>query len=337
MNNLNPRQWLEGTWLAQREEDRVHHIELYRRMYLVRKTEELIQAHYAEDEMKTPMHMSMGEEAIVVGVCHALDAGDQVLGTYRSHALYLAKTMETERFFGEMYGRVTGPSKGKGGSMHLFAPDQGVICTSAIVGSHLPVAVGAAFANKRSGNDKVIAVFFGDGAIDEGAFWESLNVACLMHLPVVFVCEDNGFAVHTPASMRHGYRSITDIVGRFDCNSFQSDSTDVQVIYDLTREALATMKRNHQPCFLNLEYWRYLEHVGVREDYEAEYRAREDFERWWERDPVHLQRKRLLTLWSEEEVSAVEQALTFQIEADLRCARGALFPGEQVLVEDVFA
>ena len=179
-------------------------VELYRKMCLIRTAETAICEHYPEDELKTPMHMSMGGEAICAGVCHALKAEDQVLGTYRSHGIYLAKTMETDRFFAEMYGRATGTSRGKAGSMHLMAPEHGLICTSAIVASHIPVALGAAFVNKATDNGQTVAVFFGDGAIDEGVFWESLNFACLRKLPVMFVCEDNGFAVHVPDPWRPG-------------------------------------------------------------------------------------------------------------------------------------
>ncbi|MBF0245558.1 MAG: hypothetical protein HQL31_09865, partial [Planctomycetes bacterium] len=169
--------------------------------------------------------------------------------------------METDRFLAEMYGKADGPSCGKAGSMHLFAPEHGLICTSAIVASHIPVAVGAAFANKRAGNGKVVAVFFGDGAIDEGAFWESLNMACLKELPVLFICQDNGYAVHTPAEVRHGYASISAIVEGFRCNVFASDSTDVAVIHGLALEALEAMAVNRRPCFLHLKYYRSLEHV----------------------------------------------------------------------------
>ncbi|MHB9127870.1 MAG: thiamine pyrophosphate-dependent enzyme [Candidatus Humimicrobiaceae bacterium] len=158
-------------------------IALYKTMYMIRRTEEVIQYHYLEDEMKTPMHMSMGEEAIATGVCHALKPEDQILGSYRNHGIYIAKTQETDKFFAEMYGKVTGTSKGKAGSMHLLAPGSGLVCTSAIVGSSIPVAIGFAFANKYSKNNKIAAVFFGDGAIDEGVFWESLNFACLKKLP----------------------------------------------------------------------------------------------------------------------------------------------------------
>ncbi len=312
-------------------------LEFYKKLYLIRKAEEEIRKYYPEDEMRTPMHMSMGEEAIVAGVCHALEKNSQVFGTYRSHALYLAKTGETDKFFAEMYGKVTGGAKGKAGSMHLSAPEEGMMGTSAIVGSIIPVAVGAAFANKKKKNGKIVAVFFGDGAIDEGNFWESLNIACLMKLPILFVCEDNGFAVHTPGFTRHGYKTISDIVSKFHCNIFQESTTDVETIYKLTREAIETMKRNLMPCFLWLKYYRYLEHVGINEDFNAGYRSRKEFEKWYKKDPIALQRKKLLKSGvKEKRIIKIEKAIDNQIKNSILLAKKAPLAPISETYQDVF-
>ena len=310
---------------------------LYKKVYLIRKAEEKIREHYYEDEMKTPMHMSMGEEAIAVGVCRALKAEDQIFGTYRSHAIYLAKTGDIDNFFAEMYGKDTSLQKGKGGSMHLCAPESGFMGTSAIVGSIIPVAVGAAFANKQKNNGKLVAVFFGDGATDEGIFWESLNVACLMKLPLLFVCEDNGLAVHTPTSKRHGYTSITDIVSKFDCNVFKENTTDAEAIYELTGKAIKLTRTTQMPCFMHLRYYRYLEHVGVNEDFDAGYRSREEFEEWLKLDPINLQRKKLLEHGiKEEEIMKIEREIDNQIENSIRLAKKAPFASPDELFKEVY-
>ena len=312
-------------------------VALYRKLYLIRRAEQAIREHYASDAMKTPMHMSTGEEAICAGVCQALRAQDQVIGTYRTHGIYLAKTGETDRFFAEMYGRQTGMAKGKAGSMHLTAPEAGLICTSAIVGTTIPVAVGAAFANRELGQDKMVAVFFGDGAIDEGVFWESLNSACAMRLPVLFVCEDNGFAVHVPKTQRHGYRSITEVVSRFDCDVFASESTDAEEIYQLTTKAIAGAREKKRPAFLHLKYYRYLEHVGVNEDFNQGYRDRKEYESWRARDPVELQRKKLGRWLSEAEIKRVEEAIDAQVVQSVKKAEQAPFPRPEELYQDVLA
>lgn len=313
-------------------------LDLYKKLYLARRAEGEIREHYMEDEMKTPMHMSMGEEAIAVGICHALKAEDQVFATYRSHAIYLAKTQKIDDFFAEMHGKDTALLKGKGGSMHMCAPESGFMGTSAIVASIIPVAVGAAFANKQQDNGKLVTVFFGDGALDEGNFWESLNVACLMKLPVLFVCEDNGFAVHTATSKRQGYASITDIVAKFNCNVLREETTDVEVIYELTRKAVKLIRTSQMPCFMHLRYYRYLEHVGVDEDFDAGYRSREEFEEWYKKDPVNLQRKKLLQQGGkEEEIIKIEKEIDNQIENSIRLAKEAAFSEVSEVYKDGFA
>lgn len=312
-------------------------IELYRRMYLIRAAENAIRRDYMSDVMKTPMHMSTGEEAICAGVCFALDSGDQVLGTYRSHGVYLSKTLETDRFFAEMYGKATGMAKGKGGSMHLTSPEHGLICTSAIVGTTIPVAVGAAFANKQMRNGRIVAVFFGDGAIDEGVFWESLNVACVMKLPVIFVCEDNGYAVHSPASVRHGYDSIADIVNRFHCDVYKDETTDAERIWELTRKAAADVRGGGRPAFLYLKYYRYLEHVGVMEDFDAGYRPRSDFERWRKLDPVDTHRDKLMQMCGGNEIARIERELDDQVAESIRKAVSAEMPAAEELYRNVLA
>lgn len=313
-------------------------IELYRKLYLARRAEETIREHYAENDMKTPMHMSMGEEAIAAGVCHALQKEDQVFATYRSHAIYLAKTGKIDDFFAEMYGKDTAMLKGKGGSMHMCAPEAGMMGTSAIVASHIPVAVGAAFANKRQDNGKVVAVFFGDGAMDEGDFWESLNVACLMKLPLIFVCEDNGFAVHTPASQRQGYASIAGVVSKFNCSLLEENTTDAEVIYHLARRAIELIKTARMPCFMHLHYYRYLEHVGVNEDFDAGYRSREDFEAWAKKDPVRLQRQKLLQQGvAEAEIIKLEKEIGDKVENSLKQAKAAPFAEASEIYHGVFA
>ena len=220
----------------------------------------------------------------------------------------------------------------------MCAPDHGFMGTSAIVASSIPVAVGAAFAHKQHGNGKIATVFFGDGAIDEGNFWESLNVACVMKLPVLFICEDNGYAVHTPASVRHGYQSITDIVSRFDCKVLQSDTTDVEAIYKLAQKAVESVRSSSIPCFLHLKYYRYLEHVGVNEDFDAGYRHHDEFQEWLQKDPIRLQREKLLQQgMSNADVSKIEAETDNRIESSLRLAQSAPFANTDELYKDVLA
>lgn len=311
--------------------------ELYKKMFLIRKTEEQICRLYPEDEMKTPVHICIGEEAIAAGVCSALKAEDQVFGTYRSHGIYLSKTGETDKFFAELYGKNTGLVKGKVGSMHLSAPESGFFGTSAIVAGIIPVALGAAFANKVRSKGKMVAVFFGDGAMDEGSFWESINIACLMKLPILFICEDNDFACHTHKSFRHGYSSISDIVSKFNCNVIKGENNDVESIYRLVRKARKLTEKTQKPSFLYFRYYRYLEHVGINQDFECTYRSKKDFEKWYKVDPVNMQRKKIIKFGVEEKtVIKEEKKMVKQIEESIRQAKDASFPDRSELYKDVY-
>ena len=309
-------------------------------MYLIRAAERRIVEHYPEDEMRTPMHMSMGQEAVSVGLCAALGEDGQVYGSYRSHALFLAKTDDPERFFGELYGRTSGTAHGKAGSMHLAAPDRGLMAASAIVGSTIPAAVGTAFANMRLGNGKRCAVLFGDGALEVGGFWESLNAACAMRVPVLFVCEDNGYAVHSAKAVRHGFDSIQRVVREFRCASVSlGRCTDVEVICRVVDALFAASVKEKHPVFLHVETYRYLDHIGITKDYDIGYRTREDSLWWHEYDPLDVQRKRLLMEHGvvEVEVREVERQIDMRLDAALVAAQEAPMPGPEELRVGVFA
>ena len=312
-------------------------IELYKKLYLIRKSEEKIKEHYYDDEMKTPVHLSVGEEAIATGVIHALKKEDQFLGTYRSHGIYLARTKETDKFFAELHGKETGLAKGKAGSMHLCAPDVGFLGASAIVGSIIPVGVGAAYANKYMKNKKIVAVFFGDGATDEGVFWESINLASLMKLPILFVCEDNELAVFTKKSDRQGYKSIDDIISKFDCSVFEDNTTDAEEIFNLTNKAINAIKKTGKPSFLHLKYYRYLEHVGINEDFDAGYRSKKEYEKWHKKDPIKLQREKLLSLgYKEDKIKNLEKEIDEQVSNSYKNAQKDSFPEDCELHCEVF-
>ena len=311
-------------------------LRLYRKLYLIRKSEEAIIERYMDDEMKTPMHLSIGQEAISAAVIETLTKSDQVVGTYRSHGVYLAKTLETDKFFSELYGRATGSSKGKAGSMHLSSAEHGYLGSSAIVGTHIPVAIGAAMANKVKKNENWVAVFFGDGAIDEGVFFESLNFACLHGLRVIFVCEDNGLAIHSHASTRHGYKSITDIVSQYNCHVVSSSSTVADELFSLVDEGKIAAMEKEQPLFLHFECFRYLEHVGINEDFDAGYRERSQLEEWKKRDPLKLQRAIVARRYGDETVQALEKEIEDQILKSIEFAENSPFSAPSELLSDIF-
>ncbi len=325
-------------------------IELFKKVFLIRAAEEAIIKYYPEDGMKTPMHMSMGEEAITAGVCHALGETNQAFGYYRSHAIYIAKTNETDRFFAEMYGKVDGVVGGKGGSMHLASPQHGLLGVSAVVATTIAPAVGAAFANKRQKNGKIVAAFFGDGALEEGVVWESLNAACLWKLPIIFVCEDNGLAVDVTAPERQGFKSIAEAVRGYRCRFMESESTDPEAIYALTFEAMEHIKKTGEPVFMRLKYYRMLQHIGVISDFDTQaprpkggfekagYRSKEEYDVWIQKDPVKIARTKLSALGvNETEVEEFEAAIREQVERSVAQAKASSFPKQEDAYTCVYA
>ena len=311
-------------------------LSLYRRLKLIRRCEEYILRHYPENEMTTPMHMSMGQEAIPAAVCEALGEDCEAVTSYRSHATFLARTGSSSLFFGELYGREAGTADGKGGSMHLAALELGHFCSSAIVGAGFAVATGMAFANKRQKTGKIATVFFGDGAVDEGAFWESLNGASIMRLPVLFVLEDNGYAVNTPPRERYGFKSIEGVVRQFDCAFFADHSNDPESLYETARAAAAAIRQTDGPAFIHARCCRYLEHVGIGDDLDTGYRSREEFEAWRTRDAVETLRERLVIDQLGAQVDDIDRALEEEISSSVRSAMTSPPPAHAKLFHGVF-
>ncbi len=313
-------------------------IQLFKSLFLARRCEEYIVKHYPENLMRTPMHMSMGQEFVPVAVCAALDGKADVFASYRSHAAFLAQTHDTDRFFSELYGRTSGTGEGKGGSMHLAAPDHGHMLSTGVIATQIPVAVGAAFANRQLGNGRTAVAFFGDGATDAGVFWESVNAAALFGLPVMFVCEDNGYAVDTPREAHQASSSLCDTVRPFGCDTYEDDSGDVESVYALARVAAEKAHRERRPALLNIKCCRYLEHVGIGTDWNWGYRDQKTVEREWiARDALKVQRARLAAgQIGEEALAAMEREIDLAIQESVRKAAAASIPTPDRLHAGVF-
>lgn len=311
-------------------------LNLYYKLFLIRRSEEKIGEEYFNDEMKTPVHLGIGGEAIPVGVCHCLPQESKVLGTYRNHAMYLTKTSDIDGFFGELYGKITGRCKGKAGSMHLTYPEKGVIATSAVVGTTIPVAVGVALSNSYRHSKEMVAVFFGDGATEEGTFWESLNFACLRKLRIIFICEDNELAIHTHTKERQGFSKLRKVVSEFDCHTEENLGSDVFKVIESTRKILKKIEETPKPGVLHLSYFRFLEHVGPLEDFKFGYRDKPDEDLLKKMDPVY----RFEQQASEFDITSAELAnirdeINTQIKRSVLEAQQADFPDASELLTDV--
>ena len=305
----------------------------YRALYRIRRVEEEIAAVYPSDKIKSPVHLSIGQEAVSVGVCEALRPDDVVFGSYRSHALYLAKGGNLRQMIAELYGKADGCAKGKGGSMHLIDTGARVMGASAVVGTTIPQAVGFAYAVKLQRKDSVVASFFGDGAVDEGVFYESLNFAALKALPIVFVCENNRYAIHTHQSKRQKLDNICERARGQGMPAEQIPNNDVQRIYECISESVGQLRAGSSgPFFFECLTYRLKEHVGPSDDFQLGYRTREEADVWLRTDPIEQLRAHL----DAAERRRIETEVEAEIKDAFAFAEQSPWPAASELYTDVY-
>lgn len=306
--------------------------QLYRALYRIRRVEEEVARVYPTDRIKSPVHLSIGQEAVSVGVCEALRPTDVVFGTYRSHALYLAKGGDLNAMVAEMYGKATGCARGKGGSMHLIDTAAGVMGTSAVVGTTIANAAGYAYALKVRRSDAVVASFFGDGASEEGVFAETLNFATLKQLPVLFVCENNGYAIHTSQAKRQGRPDIAARAEAYGIPADRLDGNDLVGLLRRTGDVLAGMRAGAGPHFFEVKTYRWREHVGPGRDFGLGYRGEAEADPWVAADPV----VRIAAELPAAERAAVEAAVDAEVAAAFAFAEDSPFPDAGELMTDIY-
>ena len=305
---------------------------LYRSLYRIRRAEEEIARAYPSDKIKSPVHLSIGQEAVSVGVCEALEPRDVVFGTYRGHALYLAKGGDLKAMVAELYGKATGCTKGKGGSMHLVDAARGVMGTSAVVGTTIANAVGYAYALKARKSDAIVASFFGDGATEEGVFAESLNFAALKRLPILFVCENNGYAIHTHQSRRQGSLDICAKARAFGVPAERIDGNEIETLFRRASEVVAKIRAGAGPHLFEVPTYRLREHVGPGTDYQLGYRDEAEASAWLERDAVVRVGRSL----DARERACIEDEVEEEIADAFVFAEASAWPAYEELTRDVF-
>ncbi len=260
--------------------------DLFYQALRIRLVEEKIIDLYPSDLIQSPVHLSIGQEAAAVGVCANLKKEDWIFINYRGHAFYLAKGAPMAEFFAELMGKQGGQSKGKAGSMHMASPEHGVMGASAVVGSTISHAVGSGLMSKIRKENKVFVTNFGDGALEQGVLHESLNFASLYKTPVLFLCEDNGLAVHSPKSERQSF-SIDKLVSSYDIPYYEiQDGHDFMSVQDKSKEVIDFVRETQTPAFLKINTARYKEHVGPGEDFFAGYRSEDEINKWKNQDPL---------------------------------------------------
>ncbi len=315
-------------------------IALYRRMVLIRKTEEVLALRYREQEMRTPSHFGVGQEAVAAGVCMALNEKDAVYSHHRCHNHYLGCGGDVFQLAAELYGREGGCALGRGGSVHLTARSKGFVVSTAILGQTVPLAVGSALAFKMDGAPQVGVTFFGDAACEEGVIYESLNFASVHQLPVLFVCENNLYSTESLLGVRQapGTR-LVERAESFKVPGRTIDGNDLFGVHSAAREITARMRAGGGPFFLECNTYRWLEHVGPKFDYELgrTYRSREELEAWMARCPVLLAGRRLVEdgIASPADLEAWQSGIQDEVEAAVLAAKSSPWPNPAELFRHI--
>lgn len=306
----------------------IHLLGAYRTMLRIRRSEETIADLVERGHVQTPCHLSIGQEAIPTGVCAALRQEDTVWGGHRSHGHYLAKGGSLEALFAEVLGKATGCAGGRGGSMHLVAPDCGVLGTVPLVAATVPLAVGAAMAYRMRGEDRIAVAFLGDGATEEGAFVESLNLAALSLLPVVFVCEHNRYASHLHITERRAVDRIDEIGAAHGVPSRVLDGNDVTAVAREARKAVAWARMaGGGPTLLVCHTYRWRGHVGPSWDMDVGLQRRDELGEWLPLDPIKWVREQL----AEEDAEHVAREVEQEVHRSLAAAWDAPEPAPETL------
>jgi pyruvate dehydrogenase E1 component alpha subunit len=313
---------------------------LLREMIRIRTAEETVAVLYRQQEMRTPTHLSIGQEAVPVGICQALGRTDVAYSGHRCHAEYLAKGGSLLGMFAELYGRVDGCCKGRGGSVHLYDREAGLVASSAILGETIATAVGSAWAFKMDGQPRVSVTFLGDGVTEEGVFTESLNFAAVLGVPVIFACANNGMSTYSPLSVRQPKGiEIWRKAEAFGVTSAHVDGNDVFAVHALALEAAEHCRSGRGPFFIEASTFRAREHVGPYTDAEQNYkfsysRPREYVEAGLANDPIVLATRKLIAdgACTEVEVEGWKAEARREVDAAVAAAQASPFPSVDELL-----
>ena len=315
-------------------------MEMLRRMMRIRYFEEAVITMVERGEIVGAAHSYIGEEAVAVGACMALRDDDWITGNHRSHGHPIAKGGNVRTAMAELLGKASGICKGKGGSMHLADFSIGILGESGILGSAIPTAVGAALGSKLQGNDRVSMPFFGDGASNEGAFHESINLAAVWNLPVIFLCENNQYAVTSSFKQMVAVENIADRAAAYAIPGVLVDGQDAIAMYEAVSVAVERARAGQGPSLVEGRTYRYEDHsLGLGRIVRDPYRDQEEVEEWKKRDPIIIHKARLLeqSIATQAEIDQVEEEVREQIAEAITFAKESPYPEPSALFEDMFA
>ncbi len=313
-------------------------LDCFRDILRIRLIEEAIAEEYPKQEMRCPVHLSTGQEAAAVGICRTLTTDDWVFSAHRSHAHYLAKGGNLKRMLAEIYGRASGCVGGRGGSMHLSDLDSGFVAATPIVGSTIPIAVGAALTSQLNKSNRVVVAFFGEAALEAGVLHESINFACVRRLPIIFACENNQYSVYSPLSVRQPEnRSPSQAAAGHGIPTLLVDGNDVGAVSAAASEAMVLARAGAGPTFIEMSTYRLRQHCGPDFDDDLEYRPLEEIAYWKERDPVTLALMGVLVEHPTFEVAALRKTIQAEIDDAFRFARDSPFAAKGMADPAVYA
>ncbi|MFZ1989357.1 MAG: thiamine pyrophosphate-dependent dehydrogenase E1 component subunit alpha [Alphaproteobacteria bacterium] len=315
-------------------------LDLYRSMARIRAVEEGIVAHYGEQEMRCPVHLSIGQEAAAAGACAVLRKTDYAFSGHRSHSHYLAKGGDLKAMMAEIYGKATGCAGGKGGSMHLIDLEAGFLGAAPIVGSTIAIGTGVAFAAKARKEDRVTMVFLGEGATETGVFYESVNFAGLKDLPLVFLVENNFFSVYSPMDVRQkGENRIIDIARAHGIEAARGDGNDVEMVYRMTKDAVERARAGGGPSVLEFITYRWREHCGPNYDNDIGYRTEAEFQEWKAHCPVAAYERRLKRegVAGEDALGSIMAAAQDEMAEAIEFAKASPWPDKSEMTMHIVA
>ncbi len=310
-------------------------IELYRKMLEIRYFEEKVYDLYGQNLVPGTIHLYAGQEAVAVGVCANLREDDYITSTHRGHGHCIAKGAQLNRVMAEILGKKTGYCKGKGGSMHIADFNVGMLGATAVVGAGLPIAAGAGLSIKLRKTDQVVACFFGDGASNQGTFHEAINMASIWNLPVLFVCENNLYAMGTHQTRVMAIENIADRASAYGMPGVVADGNDVLAVYDAAHEAVDRARKGEGPTLIECKTYR---HKGHSRFDPATYRPKEEVKEWMKRDPIAQFKARFLEMktLTEKEANKIEQEVATAIEEAVKFATESPQPAPEEALENVF-
>lgn len=319
-----------------KELDGAQRIELLRQMMLIRRFEEKSAEMYARSRIAGFLHLYSGQEAVAVGAINALNDDDQIFTHYRDHGHALARGVDPGRVMAELFGKVTGVSKGKGGSMHLFDMERSFLGGYAIVAGHLPLACGMALANQYTGNGRIVLCIFGDGAVNQGEFHESLNLASVWKLPVIFLCENNFYGMGTDIRRVSAEVEVYKRAAAYAMHAEQVDGMSVLDIYDVTQRIAGRVRAGEGPALLEAITFRFRGHSMADPEL---YRLKEETERWRERGPILTYRQQLQEDGEVDaaKLAALEEEVEREVDEATRFAEESQAPAPEALYEDVYS